>query len=359
MSTISNELGIQLEISNKRRDVLFKRKHILHSLKNALYTQISVSSKHSTSLSSSNRIRNNQIIQWIFPSYPSSREILKSSDYSIIQKLQNKTTTTITITKQRNKKQRILNYQEDIIAYKQQLQRKILDDILERNKKQKLFKQQLKIILENKQKFDSELQININELNKLRTNRIIELLEKFKSSIENLKSGNTTPLTPLQLILNDIQKLNDYMITYYFDTSRIKEIMVLIKDIKIKIKHTEAEYKIFKQTMDLNVDIEEDNTRNEIIMYPDSIVYPIVYYNRDNLNDKNEDEDTLKIFESIISKAYITKLSKSIGEIDYEIIILDNEIKENDIKINSLSNDIKNIKYSNEWRRLMRFQDKK
>jgi len=359
MSTISNELTIQLEISNKLRDVLIKRKHILHSLKNALYTQISVSSKHSNSLSS-NRIRNNQIIQWIFPSYPSSKEILKFSDYSIIQKLQNKTATT----KQRILKQRILNYQEDIIAYKQQLQRKILDDILERNKKQKIFKQQLKIILENKQKFDSELQININELNKLRTNRIIELLEKFKSSIESFKSGNTTQLTPLQLILNDIQKLNDYMITYYFDTSRIKEIIVLIKDIKINIKHTEAEYKIFKQTMDINVDIEDYN-KNEItmcaagIVYP--IVYPIVYYNRDNSNNKNEDEDedTLKIFETIISKAYITKLSKSIGEIDYEIIILDNEIKDNDIKINSLSNDIKNIKYSNEWRRLMRFQDKR
>lgn len=337
---VITELSVQLEISNKTRDNLIKQKHKLQLLKTTFYKQIT-SNPHTNTIT----ITDNKIILWIFPSFPSSKEILKSSDYSILLKLYKQTHTL-----PHTHKNKLTHYQS-IITYKHQLQHTILDDILDKNRKQKIFKQQLKLMLEKKKRLDSELQKYINELKELRQHRITELLNKFKSSIDTFKTENTTPLSPLQIILNDIEKLNDIETLYYFDTSRIKEHISLIKNIKTNIKTNDSELKNLKHYLmdcdDTNIAYQysynlHNNNLNNNLNY-----YPILYYG---------DEQTLNHFENIITKAYINKLSKSVIEIDSEIKMIETEIKIIETTIQSISNDIKNIKYSNEWRRLMRFQ---
>lgn len=336
---VITELSVQLEISNKTKDDLIKQKHKLQLLKTAFYKQITQT--QTNSICSSNTITDNKIILWIFPSFPSSKEILKSSDYSILLKLYKQTQTQTPINKNKN----TLTHYQSIITYKHQLQRAILDDILDKNKKQKIFKQQLKLMLEKKKKLDSELQKYINELKELRQHRITELLNKFKSSIDTFKTENTTPLSPLQIILNDIKKLNDVETLYYFDTSRIKEHILLIKNIKTNIKTNDSELKKLKHYLmdsdDTITTYHSYNLHNNNLNY-----YPILYC----------DDELLNHFETIITKTYINKLSKSVIEIDSEIKMIETEMKIIETTIQSISNDIKNIKYSNEWRRLMRFQ---
>lgn len=339
---VITELSVQLEISNKTKDDLIKQKHKLQLLKTTFYKQITQTQTQTNSICSSNTITDNKIILWIFPSFPSSKEILKSSDYSILLKLYKQTQTQTQTPIHKNK----LTHYQSIITYKHQLQRAILDDILDKNKKQKKFKQQLKLMLEKKKKLYSELQKYINELKELRQHRIIELLNKFKSSIDTFKTEHTTPLTPLQIILNDIEKLNDIETLYYFDTSRIKEHILLIKNIKTNIKANDSELKNLKHYL-----MDSDDRNNayysyNLLHHNNLNYYPILYC----------DDKLLNHFETIITKAYITKLSKSVIEIDNEIKMIETEMKMIETTIQSISNDIKNIKYSNEWRRLMRFQ---